>query len=126
MFKRIDHVELVPSDVERTIKFYTDILGFTLTERIPVNAPPLLEVVFLRLQDTMVEFLVMSDPIPTVKSPNQIGYHCLALEVDDMDQTIADLQAKGVEITWGPVSLGPAKRAEIHDPDGLPIELRQW
>jgi len=31
-----------------------------------------------------------------------------------------------VEITWGPITLGKSKRAEIKDPDGLSIELRQW
>jgi glyoxylase I family protein len=31
-----------------------------------------------------------------------------------------------VPITWGPVNLGDSRRAEIHDIDGLPIELRQW
>jgi 4-hydroxyphenylpyruvate dioxygenase-like putative hemolysin len=30
MFKRIDHVEIVPADLQRTINFYTTILGFTL------------------------------------------------------------------------------------------------
>ena len=28
MFKRIDHVEIIPQDLEKTLKFYTEILGF--------------------------------------------------------------------------------------------------
>lgn len=50
----------------------------------------------------------------------------MALEVDDMDKAVEILTDKGVAITWGPVTLADSKRAEIKDPDGLPIELRQW
>jgi len=28
--------------------------------------------------------------------------------------------------SWGPVTIGKSIRAEIKDPDGFPIELRQW
>ncbi len=50
----------------------------------------------------------------------------VAAQVADMDKAIAYLAGKGVAVTWGPVLLGKSKRAEIQDPDGLPIELRQW
>ncbi len=33
MFKRIDHVEIVTDQPERTVAFYTDILGFTVKQR---------------------------------------------------------------------------------------------
>ena len=50
----------------------------------------------------------------------------MAIEVDDMDRAIEYLKSKGVSVSWGPVTLGTSKRAEIKDPDGLSIELRQW
>ena len=50
----------------------------------------------------------------------------IAIEVEDMDKAVEYLKAKGVEISSGPVVLGKSKRAEIKDPDGLSIELRQW
>lgn len=50
----------------------------------------------------------------------------IALAVDDMDAAVEHLKAKGIEITAGPVTLGSSKRAEIKDPDGLSIEIRQW
>ena len=34
MFKKIDHVELIPANFERSVKFYTDVLGFKLTWRV--------------------------------------------------------------------------------------------
>jgi glyoxylase I family protein len=47
-------------------------------------------------------------------------------KVENMDEAIAYLRSKNVEISLGPVNLGKSKRAEIKDPDGLSIELRQW
>ena len=44
-----------------------------------------------------------------------------------MQKATAFLKSKGVEIVWGPkVSEGRYARAEIADPNGYHIELRQW
>ena len=131
-FKRIDHVEIIPRDTEQTISFYTEILGFTIKERVKVEVLRAMqshtveEVVYLTLSDTMIELIKVLDPTGTHHDPWGIGYRMIALEVDDMDETVEYLNHKGVEITLGPVTLGVAKRAEITDPNGLPIELRQW
>ncbi len=55
-----------------------------------------------------------------------MGYRLLALEVDDMEAAANYLASRGVALAWGPIALGTSVRAEIRDPDGLPIELRQW
>lgn len=126
MFKRIDHVEIIPRDLERTIAFYTDVLGFSIRSRHKVENPPMQEVVFLELNDTALELMSIKDPAPLSTQPWQVGYKRMALEVEDMDKAVDYLKSKGVEITKGPVTLGKARRAEIIDPDGLSIELRQW
>jgi glyoxylase I family protein len=125
VFKRIDHVEIIPSDFEKTLKFYAEVMGFKLKERVKVGMPPMQEIVFMTLNDTMIEILSVKDP-PPVASRWKVGYCGIALEVEDMDKAIAYLKTKGVGISQGPVQLGPSKRAEIQDPDGLTIELRQW
>ena len=125
MFKRIDHVEIIPSDIEKSIKFYTEVLGFKLKERFKVESPPLEEVAFLQLGDTMLEFLKVKNPTP-VSEQWQIGYKRMALEVANMDKALVYLASKGIKPIWGPVDLGKSKRAEVKDPDGLSIELRQW
>ena len=33
MFKRIDHVEIVTDRLDRTVQFYTEVLGFTVKGR---------------------------------------------------------------------------------------------
>lgn len=126
MFKRIDHVEIIPSDIDRTLDFYVSILGFKVRERFPVPMPPMKEIAYLELNGTTVELIGVARPdVPSIE-PWPVGYRAIALEVDDMDKAIGYLKEKGVSITWGPVATGRSKRAEIRDPDGLPIELRQW
>lgn len=126
MFKRIDHVELIPTDFDRSLAFYTEVLGFTLKSRAAVKAPPLEEVVYLALGDTTLELMRVQGAATGPERPWQAGYRMMALEVDDMSAALAQLQEKGVAVTWGPVSMGPSRRAEIRDPDGFPIEIRQW
>jgi catechol 2,3-dioxygenase-like lactoylglutathione lyase family enzyme len=126
MFKRIDHVEIAPSDLERSIAFYTEVLGFRMKERVPVGSPTLKQVVYLALGDTMLEMLEYVDPAPADDTIH-VGYRMMALEVDSMEATLAFLAEKGIGPTRPPVDVGGgALRAEIVDVDGLPIELRQW
>lgn len=130
MFKRIDHIELLTAAPERTIAFYTDVLGFRERSRLQVPETPSgpLDLVYLELGGTTVE--VMSYPkaksIPARSAEQRLGWQCLALEVDDMDGALEILKDKGVRAAWGPVKRPDYARAEIRDPDGNPIELRQW
>ena len=130
MFKRIDHIELLTAAPERTIAFYVDVLGFRERERMQIPETPSgpLDLVYLELGGTTVE--VMSYPkaksIPPRSAEQRLGWQCLALEVDDMDGALDILKEKGVRAAWGPVKRPDYARAEIRDPDGNPIELRQW
>ncbi|MFC1995454.1 VOC family protein [Chloroflexota bacterium] len=126
MFKRIDHVEIIPTDFDRTISFYTQILGFTMRERSRVDGPPLEEIAYLELGDTVIEVMLVTNPTPVSKEAQQVGYKRIALEVENMGSAVEYLKSKGVEITWGPIDLGTSIRAEFEDPDGLSVELREW
>lgn len=126
MFKRIDHIEIIPRNIEKAIGFYTGILGFKIKQRQKVEVPPLEEIVYIELNDSVIELMQVKNPASAPQNPWQVGYRMIAIEVEDMDKVVKYLESKGVEITWGPVTLGKSKRAEIKDPDGLSIELRQW
>lgn len=130
MFKRIDHVEIVTDQPERSVDFYTRVLGFSVRarqriDRSHVGVP--MNLVYLDLGGTTVELISYEgaavDPAP---SGEHLGYRMIALEVDDMQKTIEELGAKGVEIVWGPIVRERYARAEIRDPNGFHIELRQW
>jgi glyoxylase I family protein len=134
VFRRIDHVEIIPKDIEETLAFYTDILGFKIKERnkfnrpagpppagtapVPSGPPAMTEIVYVTLGDTMIEFLAFSNPGPSPEG-HYVGYRMLALEVEDMDKTVDYLKSKGVPTTRGPNTMGKTKRAEIKDPRSL-------
>jgi catechol 2,3-dioxygenase-like lactoylglutathione lyase family enzyme len=69
MFKRIDHVEIVASDIERSIEFYRDTLGFEFKERHVIGLPMLKQIVYLTLGDTTLELLDFAEPAPPDLSP---------------------------------------------------------
>jgi glyoxylase I family protein len=126
MFKRIDHVEIVTGNIEATLDFYQNILGFKLKERIKMNMGGLLEIVYITLGDTMVELLSVKDPAPATTNPMQSGYRIMAIEVEDMDKAVEFLKSKGVTISRPPMDLGDSKRGEMLDNNGFTIELREW
>jgi glyoxylase I family protein len=133
VFSGIDHIEIIPRDFERTLAFYTDVLSFSLEQRTEVRilrqwgTYTVEELAYIRLGNTMIELLKVGNPSNTLHDRWGVGYRMIAIRVVDMDQAVEYLQRKGVRITEGPATLGPTvKRAEIEDPDGLPIELRQW
>ena len=130
MFKRIDHVEIVTDRPQATEAFYKDVLGFTLKARQRVERSGLgvpIDLVYLDLGGTTVELISYDgaavDPAP---QKEHLGYRMIALEVDDMNEAADYLKTQGVDIVWGPRVTDAYARAEICDPNGYHIELRQW
>jgi catechol 2,3-dioxygenase-like lactoylglutathione lyase family enzyme len=130
MFKRIDHVEIVTDQLDRTVQFYTEILGFNVKARDRIERSGLgvpIDLVYLDLGGTVVELISYEgaavDPAPQTE---HLGYRMIALEVDDMHETADYLRTKGVDMVWGPRVRETYSRAEICDPNGFHIELRQW
>ena len=81
----------------------------------------------LTLGGTTVELIayegVPVDPMPRLE---HLGYRMIALEVEDMQKASDYLKEHGVDIVWGPKVTDTYARAEIRDPNGYGIELRQW
>ena len=130
VFKRIDHVEIVTDQLDRTVQFYTEILGFTVKQRDWIETSGLgvpIDLVYLDLSGTVVELISYQgaavDPPPINE---HLGYRMIALEVDDMQKATDYLKTKEVEVVWGPRVRETYARAEICDPNGFRIELRQW
>ena len=88
MFKRIDHVEIITIDFEKSIGFYTEVLGFIVKQRLKVAAPPLVEIAYLELGGTVLELMRVPDAACATTEPWSTGYRMMALEVEDMDQAI--------------------------------------
>lgn len=130
MFKRIDHVELTVDDPDEAIAFYTTVLGFKVKSRDRIERSALgvpLNLVYLDLGGTLIE-VIHYEGMKVAPAPqgDHLGYGIIALEVEDMQKALDYLKTKGVECTWGPRTRERYARAEIRDPNGHSIELRQW
>ncbi len=126
MFKRIDHIEITTTELDKTLTFYRDVIGFKFKSRLKMERPPLEEIVYLTLGDTMLELLSVKEAASVSTAPWQTGYRMMALEVDNMEKTVAYLAGKGIQLSRPPIVTENSLRAEIKDPNGVSIELRQW
>jgi glyoxylase I family protein len=121
MFKEVTQINTVAGDIDKTVGFYTGILGFKVTERTRVQKPYVKETVHLALNNTTAELEFYYDAASAAF--RRAGYSELVVKVDDMDKAVEYLNSKGVELYWGPDTFGQHTRAEIKDPDGLPVVL---
>jgi aerobic carbon-monoxide dehydrogenase large subunit len=85
-FKRIDHVEIFTDQLDRTVQFYTEVLGFRVKARDRIEQSGLgvpIDLVYLDLGGTVVELISYEgasiDPAP---EKDHLGYRMIALEVD--------------------------------------------
>lgn len=128
---RMDHIELLAHDLEETIAFYVDILGFTRGRR-TISARPdgtRVEQACVVLDDFMIElFQASPEAIAAGWNPGALGVKTFALRVEDMAATKARLEAQGVVFSREPRpgSSFEGLRGEILDPSGISIELREW
>ena len=121
MLRRIDHVALHVSDLERSIHFYETHFGFK--HYFQHEAGSGIEIDYLRLGDTVLELTHKSDGSMT-------GFH-FCLETDKFDDTVAELQKQGVEMVRAPHDTAARepretgwRRVVFRGPDGEQIELR--
>ena len=125
MFKRIDHVALVPGNIKTSLNFYQNILGFKIKKEVKPKSPMINEIVFLSLGDATLELVGAVNPAMKSNENWQIGLRGIALEVENMDETVAYLKEKKVALVGETMDTGFSLRGEIRDPDGLVIELIQ-
>ena len=131
MIEAIDHVELLARDIEETEAFYVDILGFERWRHTKVDLPDgkIWELSCLRLGDVMLEILQADEKAVALPAEQcRVGMRMFALRVDNMKKTLKELKKKGVEIFLPPSkqNVYDGLRAEIKDPNGIAIELREW
>ena len=98
MFKRIDHIEIVTDQLDRTVEFYTEVLHFTVKARDRIEQSSMgtpIDLVYLDLGGTVVELISYEgakvEPAP---QNEHLGYRMMALEIDDMQQTADYLKAR--------------------------------
>jgi lactoylglutathione lyase len=115
------HTRMRVSDLDQTVRFYTTVLGLEVLER--KTSPRGSQLAFLKVpnSDALIE-LTSFPPSGPVKVQEDLVH--LAFQVDNLDDTIASLNATGVKITDGPTQTSSGSRFIFIDaPDGYEVEL---
>ena len=124
---RMLHTMIRVGDLERSLRFYCDVLGMKLLRRKDYESGRF-TLAFVGYGDeasnTVVE-LTHNWDTDRYDLGNAFGH--LALGVDDIYGTCDELRAKGAKVVRepGPMKHGGSEIAFIEDPDGYKIELIQ-
>jgi catechol 2,3-dioxygenase-like lactoylglutathione lyase family enzyme len=114
------HVNILTCDVDRSVAFYTDVLGFSILPRPDFGGFP---GAWLEQGTTQIHLS------KTDRMPERVGlpHFALMVPLDAFDDTVDALEARGVQWFAPPSSredFGKTVRAAfLEDPDGNVIEL---
>ena len=119
------HTMIRVVDLEKSIRFYTEGLGFTLVSR---NDYPdgKFTLAFLRSGNSDNEPMIeLTYNWETSKYERGNAYGHVAYSVDSIDKVRERLRKHGYDLSWGPGSTPNGRRtmAFVDDPDGYEIEL---
>lgn len=131
-FRSIHHVGVVVQDLAASVDWYVAMLGF---RRLHSFRFPGASVAFVGLETLRLELLQVDGATPMAAERRDRmanlrlgGINHLALDIVDLDATIADLQTRGVDIAAPPMDVpgsGGERFAFIRDGEGMLIELYQ-
>lgn len=123
--EKVHHVAIIASDYQKSRKFYVETLGF---EVIRENYRPARNdyKLDLKLGDCELEIFGISGSPKRLNYPEACGLRHLAFQVDDIEETVRELEAKGVSCEPIRVDEFTGKRMTFFfDPDKLPLELHE-
>jgi lactoylglutathione lyase len=122
---RILHTMLRTGDLQRSINFYTEVLGMRLLRQKDYPDGKF-TLAFLGYGDesnnTVIE-LTYNWGVDSYDIGDAYGH--IAIEVDDVYRATEDIKGRGGKILRdaGPMNAGTTIIAFVEDPDGYPIEL---
>jgi catechol 2,3-dioxygenase-like lactoylglutathione lyase family enzyme len=118
--ERIDHWTLVSSDIERTKRFYTEVLGAGSRERTGGSAGRNGGPVAVTLANTTIDFFSPNDH--QAPSPGGEGqHHCYVIRGEDFDTWRERFASFGVPLRYG--NFGTRISLMFDDPDGYHFEF---
>jgi len=118
------HVHIVCKDLEKMIRFFTEVLEATL---IGLKKFGTADGASLDLQGTTVNLRVRKEDEELVGDASQAryGYDHIGLEVENIETAFKDLQAQGFSFFMPPTDIPDLKIAFFKGPEDITIELVQ-
>ena len=138
--QRLTHLGICVSDLERSLRFYRDVLGCKEVGRIALEGGATevlnglenvkVRAIYLERDGWRLELIAFPSPGwvgPREPRPmNQVGLTHLSFRVADLDAVCAEIEGAGGGLLPETRVGGPGTRARVimaHDPDGLRFEL---
>ncbi len=122
---RLLHTMLRVTDLDKSITFYTELLGMRLLRRkdFPEGKFTLAFLGYGEESDTTVLELTHNWDTAGYEMGNAYGH--IAIEVDDVYSACDDIKSRGGRVVReaGPMAHGSTVLAFVEDPDGYKIEL---
>ncbi|MGB4759952.1 MAG: VOC family protein [Bacillota bacterium] len=129
-FIGLAHIGVMTQDIEKSIRFYTEHLGFEVWQRSESGSrekPN--KLALLRLGTCVVELIKLGESDNAIVGKRGSVDH-FAIEVKDLESIIADLMAKGIaflgEMFVDPDVFGGVKGVFLSGPSGEAIELFEY
>jgi lactoylglutathione lyase len=121
MLKQLDYAMVIVSDMTRSVEFYRDKLGIPLKFESPEWTEFVTGTTTLALHGGGVTKEASGD------QSKYAGTCSIGFNVEDLDKTYQELQAKGVRFVMAPMQRENEgiRLAVAVDPDGLPVSFAQ-
>jgi lactoylglutathione lyase len=119
----IAHVAIKVKDIDASLDFYVNRLGFEELMRLDKDGR--LWLVYLRITDE--QFLeIFPDGTGAYAIPESVGYNHMCLSVPDIEKAVDELTAAGIAfLRQKKLGVDGNWQCWIEDPDGHPIEVMQ-
>ena len=120
----IHHIAIIASDYARSKRFYTEVLGLEILAEAYRSERDSWKLDLRVADGVQIELFSFPSPPPRVSRPEACGLRHLAFVVPDIEQAIAHLKDRAIEVEPVRVDEYTGKRFTFFaDPDGLPLEL---
>jgi lactoylglutathione lyase len=118
MIDQLEHIGVMVEDMDRSVRFYTEVLGLSLVERRHFNT---VELAFIKVGETELELVAGSRGYAR---EDAVVNH-IAFRVHDLDAAMTRLREEGVAfMTPEPVPVWEGMRVIFfRGPDGEKLEL---
>lgn len=122
--EKLHHIAIICSNYERSKKFYTEVLGFTIEQEVFRAERNSYKLDLSLNGQYLIELFSFPDPPGRLTRPEATGLRHIAFSVTNIDDTVKYLQSKNIIPEPIRVDEFTGKKFTFFtDPDLLPIEL---
>ena len=124
---KVHHIAIICSDYQRSLYFYTHVLGLRVLAEHYREERQSYKTDLALGDDYIIELFSFPSPPSRLTRPEAAGLRHLAFEVDNIDESVRELDALGINHETVRTDEYTSKRfLFFQDPDGLPIELYEY